>query len=104
MPDISSTFSFDKVIHFVEYGILGFLLFRAIFSSGKVSARRAVLLVIFCAAVLGALDESYQSFTERDSNIYDWFADVLGATTVSVCCLALHTRIRERMEAKKGKV
>lgn len=101
IPDIDSELAFDKVIHFVEYGILGFLLFRGIFSSERMSARRSFLLVILCAAAVGALDEFYQRFTGRNSDVYDWVSDSLGATTVSICCLALYAKIQKIMATRK---
>ena len=84
----------DKVIHLVEYGILGFLLFRAVFSSGGISVKLSVMLAIFCAIVLGALDESYQAITGRHPDVYDWLFDCLGAA-ISSCLLALYTRARK---------
>ena len=84
----------DKVIHFVEYGILGFLLFRVITSFGRIPLKLSVILIIFCAAVLGALDESYQGITGRYPSVYDWLFDCLGAT-VSSCLLAGYTRVRK---------
>ena len=80
----------DKVVHLVEYGILGFLLFRAI-SSGRTSLRLSVMFAIFCAVVLGALDESYQGITGRSPDVYDWLFDCLGAA-ISSCFFALYTR------------
>ena len=94
MPS-SAALPTDKVLHLVEYGILGFLLFRAISSSGRISLRRSIMLVIFCAAVLGALDESYQSITGRHPDVYDWLFDSLGAA-ISSCLLALYTRVKKR--------
>lgn len=84
----------DKAIHLVEYGILGFVLFRAIFSLNKMSLISSVILTIFCAAVLGALDESYQGITGRHPDVYDWIFDSLGAA-ISSCSLALYTRTKK---------
>lgn len=100
IPDVSSAFSSDKVIHFVEYGILSFFLFRSVFSWGIISARWSVLLVILCATIIGALDESYQHFTGRNPDIHDWIADSLGAVTVSICCLALYAKARRKTEVE----
>jgi VanZ family protein len=91
----------DKVAHFVEYGILSFLLFRAILSFGKTSAKWSAVLVIFCAAALGAVDESYQMLIGRDSSVYDWISDCLGATT-SLWCLGLYAKVQERKGTKKA--
>ena len=88
--------STDKVVHLVEYGILGFLLFR-LFLSGRSSVMLAVMLAIFCSALVGGLDESYQGFTGRQPSVYDWVFDCLGATIAS-CSLALYTRRRRRVQ------
>ncbi|MFC1712661.1 VanZ family protein [Candidatus Poribacteria bacterium] len=98
MPS-SPVLHMDKVVHLVEYGILGLLLFRAISSSGKTSLRLSIMLAIFCAAVLGALDESYQSITGRSPDVYDWLFDCLGAA-VSSCFLALYTRYARAREVQ----
>jgi len=101
IPSINAPSFIDKVVHFAEYGILGFLLFRAIFSFNKISAKWLAILVMFCAAALGAMDEFYQSLTGRDSSIYDWIFDCLGAAA-SLCCLALYAKIQERKGARKA--
>ena len=88
--------STDKVAHLVEYGILGFLLFR-LFASGRMSVMLAAVLVTFCAAVLGGLDESYQGITGRQPSVYDWLFDCLGAVVASYS-LALYTRSRKAQE------
>jgi VanZ family protein len=93
----------DKAAHFVEYAVLGFLLFRAIFSAGRVPMKWAALLVILCTAALGALDEFYQNLTGRDSDIFDWIVDCLGATIALLCCLVFYTRIQENVRAKKAR-
>ena len=97
LPDSPLPSNTDKVIHLVEYGILGFLLFRAIFSSGRIPLILSVILTIFCATVLAALDESYQGITGRNPDVYDWFFDCLGAA-ISSCFLALYTRTKEARE------
>jgi VanZ family protein len=91
----------DKAVHFVEYGILGFLLFRAILSFDKISAKWSALLVISCAAALGVIDESYQVLIGRDSSAYDWIFDCLGAAA-SLCCLALYAKLQERKGMRKA--
>lgn len=85
----------------MEYGILGFLLFRAILSFDKISAKWSAVLVVFCAAALGAIDESYQVVIGRDSSVYDWIFDCLGAAA-SLWCLALYAKIQERRGTKKA--
>lgn len=79
----------DKVVHFIEYGILGFLLFNSLRSFDRLRIWQIIIIVISFGAILGALDESYQRLTKRTSSIYDWFADVSGVT-VSVICIVLY--------------
>jgi len=61
----------DKVVHFVEYAVLAYLL-------GKATGRRDAAWVL--AAWYGALDEVHQAFApEREAGIGDWWADLAGA-------------------------
>jgi VanZ family protein len=101
MPEIDTLLDFDKVVHFVEYAILGFLLFRVLFSSGKVSARWSGVLALCCAVALGAIDELYQSLPGRNTSLYDWISDSLGATAAIICCLALYEKIQENLRARR---
>ncbi len=103
MPDIDTLLDFDKVIHFAEYAILGFLIFRAMFSSGRISARWSGVLTICCAVALGGIDELYQSLTGRDTSLYDWISDSLGATAAAICCLALYEKVRENLRGRSSR-
>jgi VanZ family protein len=70
----------DKLWHFLEYAILGFLAFRAFQNaSGEWVNRHPYLLAILFVAVFGATDEIHQSFVSgRDANPLDWMADATG--------------------------
>lgn len=103
MPDIDTPSDFDKVIHFVEYAILGFLLFRALFSSGRASARWSAVLALCCAVALGGIDELYQSLPGRNTSVYDWISDSLGAIVAIICCLALYEKVRENLRARRSR-
>ena len=66
----------DKLIHGLEYSVLGFLAFRASSGSRTGAFAGAVLIGIG----VGALDENYQRLIPlRDSSAADWLADGLGA-------------------------
>jgi VanZ family protein len=95
MPDTG--LQIDKLAHFVIYGILGLLLFRAIFSSGRLSAKSTAMFAILCAVALGALEEFYQGFSGRSPSVYDWLFDFMGATASS-CVFALYIRFRRTQE------
>ena len=70
-------FMFDKVLHFIEYGILGFLLFNAFTEESW--AKRPILLSFFAATAYGISDEFHQYFVAmRESDVLDLFADSAG--------------------------
>ena len=83
----------DKLAHFAVYGLLG-LCFLLPLAGGRLSgvtvgrAAAAVLL----ASVYGISDEMHQSFTpNRSSDVYDVFADAIGAAAAVVVALLLAT-------------
>jgi VanZ family protein len=84
----------DKLAHMIEYGGLGWLVYRAALISwpGTASARRA-LLTILAVSAIGACDEkSQQGVPGRDSSVYDWIADTVGVTLAQAVCLGLEKR------------
>jgi VanZ family protein len=74
-------FLLDKLVHFMEYSLLGVLLFRGI---GKAMIQSKFGTFVFLLAVgssVGALDEIFQSYIPgRIMSIYDYLADTLGVT------------------------
>lgn len=96
LPDVETEIPIDKAFHFVEYGVFGFLLSRVLLFSRRLSTKLLPVLVIGCAAVLGAVDESYQSFTGRNTDIHDWIFDCLGAATASLCYLVYISRLKKQ--------
>jgi uncharacterized protein YfiM (DUF2279 family) len=74
----------DKIAHFVEYSILGVLLFKGIGWTVTPSRAATFGFLFAVGASVGALDELYQSFVPgRMMSIFDWYADALG---VAVGC------------------
>jgi VanZ family protein len=73
----------DKFIHLIEYGILGFLFYRALRVS-KLASRVFLLAIIF--SILYALsDEIHQSFVPgRNCDPWDLAADSLGIVLVAL--------------------
>ncbi len=71
----------DKVLHVVEYAVLGALCYRAIHGSGYDSWRQqAIPAAILLASLYGVSDEIHQAFIPfRDSSWLDWLADTVGA-------------------------
>jgi VanZ family protein len=70
----------DKLLHFVEYGILGALWYRAFrWASGPRIATSAVLLAVVAGSIYGMTDEVHQAFVPmRTASLLDWIADTLG--------------------------
>ncbi|OGP32267.1 MAG: hypothetical protein A2073_03725 [Deltaproteobacteria bacterium GWC2_42_11] len=76
LPEI---WNIDKVIHFIEYGILGILWFRAL----NITIEKTQIIIIIAFAITfiyGISDEIHQYFVpNRNSSIYDAIADGFGA-------------------------
>lgn len=68
----------DKIAHLGEYAVLGALFTRA--RGGRRGVGRTMLAGALLGAVVGALDEAYQSHTPgREVSAFDALADALGA-------------------------
>jgi VanZ family protein len=84
----------DKVVHAIEYGVLGFLFLRALRVSHAASWRAVLLAVLFGVAV-GTCDELYQRRVPgRTSDPRDAVADGIGA--------ALGGLLRLRWQRRQG--
>lgn len=81
LPSFIDLFN-DKVLHAVEYALLGGLAFRAFRWGTSGSWRdRAVPLAVLLAALYGVSDELHQWFVPfREASWQDWLADLIGAT------------------------
>lgn len=78
LPSFFSGIS-DKLVHGIEYGILGILLFRAFQQTHPTVG--SIGLAIVCALAFGISDELHQWFVpHRQADIWDVLADTLGAT------------------------
>ena len=81
----------DKVAHLCEYGVLGFLLVRALRASYPARGALAIaLLTILVGMSIAAADEKFQSFIPgRESSVLDWFADSMGITLAQIVFFAV---------------
>lgn len=67
----------DKVIHFIEYAVLGFLTAYSLKNSG---VRRYILFGWALASIYGITDEIHQFFVPmREASVFDVFANSLGS-------------------------
>jgi lipopolysaccharide/colanic/teichoic acid biosynthesis glycosyltransferase/VanZ family protein len=75
---------FRKGLHFVEYGLLAFLLYRAFRAvRGPEWSPKPLYLAGAAAVAYGFLDEFLQSFVpSRTGSAFDWAVDILGIVTV----------------------
>lgn len=83
LPDF---FGFDKIVHFTEYFIFGFLLSRW-FSNITFSyiKSRAIIMTIIIGIFYALTDEWHQSFVPgRNSSIFDLIVDAIGVFSASV--------------------
>ncbi len=69
----------DKLVHGIEYGILGILLYRALRDTTHIN--QSMGMAIFCATAFGISDELHQWYVpHRHADIWDVAADASGAT------------------------
>ena len=73
-------FHVDKIVHIVEYSLLGFLLARAWhYSVPGWNGARLWIAVLAVGILYAASDEFHQSFVPmRDASVYDGVADTIG--------------------------
>jgi VanZ family protein len=69
----------DKALHFLAYAGLAFLL-ACVYGYRVLPTRRTYLLLLVLVGLYGVADELLQLVVpNRSADIYDWFADMLGA-------------------------
>lgn len=97
IPALPFTFAhLDKVVHSLIFGVLGWLVARAL---GHGGARRRLALAVLLAVSWGALDELHQAFVPgRTSSLGDLAADAFGAS-IGVALVWLR---RARMRSTAG--
>jgi len=81
MPSVEPFPHFDKLCHFLEYGILSFLLIRALGSSGMNRAGLSLrIAAVILAVAYGITDELHQYFVPgRNMELMDVLSNTLGA-------------------------
>lgn len=91
---------FDKVAHFMVYGVLALLIFRAFSRTmGSNKFIMIAILTVFLTVGYGLSDELHQSFVPaRDSDIKDIAADGIGAMA-AVTILYIRRRVSRRLTA-----
>jgi|TARA_Y100000294_G_scaffold169719_1_gene181182 VanZ family protein len=71
----------DKIAHFIEYSILGFLAVQSFNPLNRIN----LFCIIFSGFIFGVFDEWWQSFvSDRCTSIFDLLADNLGMLVSSI--------------------
>jgi VanZ family protein len=71
--------NFDKLAHLTAYAILAFLIATYWQSSAGWLGREHFFWIVVACSAYGVIDELMQIPVGRDSNLFDWVADALGA-------------------------
>jgi VanZ family protein len=92
----------DKLAHALEYGVLTFLLWRALAPALARDRLTAALALVAMVAVLASADELFQgTIPGRLTDLHDWFADLTGAAVAATACLVHASRaVRVRVAAE----
>jgi VanZ family protein len=88
----------DKLLHVVEYAVLGFMCYPAFRrAAGARIAQQAVLVTILAVSFYGMTDEVHQAFVPfRESSWLDWLADTAGGVIGALCASHMMERATER--------
>ena len=79
----------DKVLHCIEYGILGWLMSRAVQPRRPLPVALQVMWFVALGAGIAGLDEAFQgTVAGRVRDVTDWTADVIGIALGSTLSLA----------------
>lgn len=94
--EVPSFWGLDKIIHFVEYYIFGYLIFRCFtgWGSSTFTQRRAILWTMGIGAFYALTDEWHQSFVPgRDPSFWDAFFDTLGVVFAALTFQGIRTQV-----------
>jgi VanZ family protein len=90
----------DKGVHFVEYGVLGFLMTHAVRVTWP-RARRALSAAFWLTVSLGLIDELHQAYVPgRSADTLDLATDALGALIAITLYHLLAGLIRRRLQTR----
>ncbi|MDD3807034.1 MAG: VanZ family protein [Candidatus Marinimicrobia bacterium] len=99
--------SSDKIIHAGIYFIATLLIYLAIREHQVLKSNKIAWMTFIITAVYGITDEIHQYFVQgRDSNIFDFFADVvgilLGLLVVHIFRRKWQIKIKERQKKQQN--
>jgi VanZ family protein len=99
IPAVGFRFT-DKLVHAGMYGVLGFLMSRAMDDPAKTTRARAMVgAFLFCVA-MGATDEWHQLYIQgRSADLLDWTADSTGGLIGASAWMLLSRQKAARTDA-----
>lgn len=79
LPDLGFDF-IDKAVHFLVFGMLGWLLARGMSKSNRpILKNHSMIFILVAGGLFGLIDEWHQSMVPgRMADIRDWLADMAG--------------------------
>lgn len=80
---IPSIWSFDKLLHLIEYFILAFLAINALESLST----KTVVIIVIIGTLYGGFNEVWQGAIGRNASIYDAIANGVGMILGSIITL-----------------
>lgn len=93
----------DKVLHAIEYALLGFLCYRAFrHGAGAWGEHYAVLSAVVAATIYGATDEWHQAFVPfRESDPWDLATDLAGALIGVIAWSSIEKRAHDALNRRR---
>jgi len=101
-PPIIEFILLDKLVHFVIYAFLSYLLFLAFFKTGKNLFHKNAHLFSISIGILYALtDELHQKFVPgRSCDFFDFLADGIGVVLIQVILWSAHRHKKENLKTR----
>ena len=71
---------YDKIVHFIEYGVFGYFLTRALYYQNNVSIKKiSIILALIIGILFAGIDEMHQKYIPgRLESFWDFIADAAG--------------------------
>ena len=101
--EVPSFFGIDKIAHFVEYYLFGWLLYRWFSLSDRCWGRRGALLLTLLIGIGYAMgDEWHQSFVSgRDASFFDALFDGAGIAAAAATYPFIHKNLFRKMNSPR---